>query len=377
MRFEMSASPAWKFGEGLADEIGAFAAPIAFGPHALIVADPYWVAAGLVGRMREALLAEGIETSVYADFAGEPKLTDLDTAITAARAAGIVIGVGGGSTLDLAKCAAVLAQADAPAAAYCLAARPLPRDGLPMIALPTTAGTGSEFSATNIFSSAEGKKSWIWGAETKPHLVLMDPTLTMSLPATLTAWTGMDAFVHAFEACTNTDSHPGADLVAHPALARIAGALPRAVADGADLDARGALLLGSGLAGMAIDACGTAVAHNLSHALAGLAPVHHGLATALAFELTLPWRIAQRSPGLVAAAAALGLPGTDALPGFVTALMDAAGVDRRLPVGFGGHDVPALLAEIAAPENAPMLRRTPGDFAAVAPDIAARLLALA
>ena len=185
---------------------------------------------------------------------------------------------------------------------YALAAHALPKKPLKKILVPTTAGTGSETSATTIFAGPEGKKLWIWGAETKADLVLLDPALTLTLPASLTAWCGLDAFVHAFEAATNRNAQAGAALYAHAALRLLTEALERAVKNPADIDARGKVLLGSCYAGIAIDNCGTAIAHNISHALAGLAPVHHGLATALGFEATLAW-LAEADTAELAAAA--------------------------------------------------------------------------
>ncbi|HEU0221916.1 MAG TPA: iron-containing alcohol dehydrogenase [Paracoccaceae bacterium] len=378
MSFEMSFVPAWRFGAGLAERIGPVAAPLAAGRPVLIVADPFWVTFGLVERMAASLAEAGLPSVTHSDIAGEPKLAQLEAAIAAARSseAGLVIGIGGGSALDLAKAAAALMRAEEGPEAYCGVVRDLPRERPARIMIPTTAGTGSEFSATNIVALPSGRKSWIWGTATKPDLVILDPALAASLPPALTAWCGMDAFVHAFEACTSRNAHAGVEIVAHEALRRIARALPLAVEAGGDIAARGEMLIGSGLAGQAIDNCGTAIAHNLAHALAGLAPVHHGLATALAYELTLPWLCAQDNPGIVRAAAALGLNAAE-LPGFVTDLMDRCGFVRALPPAFARFGVADLMREIEAEENRPMLKATMGDFPKVAEATAAHLLALA
>lgn len=114
------------------------------------------------------------------------------------------------------------------------------------------------------------------------------------------------------------------------------------------------MLFASFLAGVAIDCCGTAVAHNVSHALAGLAPVHHGLATALAFEATLPWLAEAPTPELEAAARACGAASAAALPEAISALMDRCGIVRKLPDAFAGIEAAAIAREMAAPENAPM-----------------------
>jgi alcohol dehydrogenase class IV len=139
----------------------------------------------------------------------------------------------------------------------------------------------------------------------------------------------------------------------------VARALPRAVAAPDDLDARGLMAWGAALAGSAIDNAGTSVAHMLSHALAALAPVNHGLATALAFEATLGWVVAEPTPDHEAAARALGLPGPAALPGFVSALMDRAAFSRALPAACAGIDPAALAAECLGEACAPMRNASP------------------
>ena len=141
--------------------------------------------------------------------------------------------------------------------------------------------------------------------------MILDPELTTTLPPDLTAWTGLDAFVHALEACTNLRQHAWSNLYAHRALGLIAGALETAVREPANLAARGDMLLGAAHAGIAIDNCGAALAHNISHALAALGPVHHGLATALALEVVLAWQVAADRGAFAAAADACGL-GRDA-----------------------------------------------------------------
>jgi alcohol dehydrogenase class IV len=139
----------------------------------------------------------------------------------------------------------------------------------------------------------------------------------------------------------------------------IARALPRAVAAPDDLDARGLMAWGAALAGSAIDNAGTSVAHMLSHALAALAPVNHGLATALAFEATLGWVVAEPTPDHDAAARALGLSGAAGLPGFVSGLMDRAAFSRSLPAACASVDLAGLAAACFAEPCAPMREASP------------------
>ena len=276
-----------------------------------------------------------------------------------------MIGIGGGSALDIAKIVACTAASGEDAMHYALAANPLPRNALKKIMIPTTAGTGSETSATNIFAGPEGKKLWIWGAESKADLVILDPALTVTLPASLTAWCGMDAFIHAFEASTNRNAHAAGKMFGHEAMRLLAGNLADAVRNPSNLDARGKVLLGSCYAGVAIDNCGTAIAHNISHAMAGLAPVHHGLATALGFEVSMPWLAEADTADLNEAAVVLGLSKAFELPAFVTGLMDACGIKRAIPAAFATFTAADLAGEMRAPENQPMRRSTIRDVADV------------
>ncbi|WP_411037387.1 iron-containing alcohol dehydrogenase [Shinella sp. BYT-45] len=357
MKFATSFVPDIRFGEGVHDTIAACARALG-AQNALVVMDGFLAGNGFGERLAVRFAAEGISADVFSGFAGEPELAHVQAATAAGRGKDLVVGIGGGSALDIAKIAACAAAADEDPMHYALAANPLPGKPLKKIMVPTTAGTGAETSATTIFAGPQGKKLWIWGPETKADLVLLDPVLTVSLPANLTAWCGLDAFVHAFEAATNRNAHAGAVLYAHAALRLLTETLETAVKNPHDLEARGKVLLGSCYAGIAIDNCGTAIAHNISHALAGLAPVHHGLATALGFEATLPWLIEADTADLAAAAHACGLSDAAMLPGFVSDLMDRCGVVRALPGALAGLAADDLAREMRAPENRPMRRAT-------------------
>jgi alcohol dehydrogenase class IV len=379
--YSLNAVPEIHFGAGRAGALAADVAAVVPGAETvLLVADAALVELGLVAPIQAALEEAGLATDLFAEIAGEPKAAQIDAAAEAARSlpADVVIALGGGSALDIGKVAAAIAPAVADCMHYALAANPLPPRGIPSICLPTTAGTGSELSATNIFSGPTGKKLWIWGQETKPKRVVLDPELTLSLPASLTAWTGLDAFVHALESCTNRKATAGNAPTAHKALGLVAGALETAVTQPDNLAARGDLLLGSALAGISIDNCGTAVAHNISHALAGLAPVHHGLATALGLEATLAWSVERDDGAFAAAARACGLAGADELPGWYGELMGRCGVARKLPKDFKGVTADALAAEMRAPENQPMRLATARQVADADIDrFAAAVMALA
>jgi alcohol dehydrogenase class IV len=358
LSFSLSSVPEIRFGEDVISGLAAAAKSFGDVSAAAVVMDGFLAQTGLGDRVKADLATSGIETRIFSDFAGEPKLENISAATAVATGAQLVIGIGGGSALDIAKIAACTAASGKDAMHYALAENPLPKNRLKKIMVPTTAGTGSETSATNIFAGPEGKKLWIWGAETKADLVLLDPGLTKTLPASLTAWCGLDAFIHAFEAATNRNTHRGAQFYAHEALRLITGSLETAVKEPGNLSARGNVLLGSCLAGIAIDNCGTAIAHNISHAMAGLAPVHHGLATALGFEATLAWLVEADTADLNDAAMACGLPNAAALPAFLSDFMDRCGIGRALPAAFAPFSTADLAREMRAPENQPMRRST-------------------
>lgn len=358
MTFSLSPVPNIIFGAGSLDTLVDQIFALGGSKTTLVVMDSFLQSSGLGARVTAMLSDGGIAAVVYADFAGEPKLAHLRAAQKAAEGADLIIGIGGGSALDIAKITACTAVSGQDAMHYALAANPLPKTPLRKIMIPTTAGTGSETSATNIFSGETGKKLWIWGAETKADIVILDPVLTATLPPNMTAWCGLDAFVHAFEAATNRNSHRGATIYAHEAMRLVARSLENAVTTPDDLAARGDVLLGSCYAGIAIDNCGTAIAHNISHAMAGLAPIHHGLATALGFEITLAWLAEANTDDLNGAAHALGFGSAAELPAFVSALMDSAGIARLLPKAFATITASQLAAEMRAGENSPMRRST-------------------
>jgi alcohol dehydrogenase len=353
--FAVRGVPEVHFGPGRARAIAEDAA--ALGDPAtpiVLIVDRALVELGVAAPLVAALAAAGAEVATFAEIAGEPKQHQLEAATEFVRShqAGLVICLGGGSAMDLGKVAATVALCEDDPAAFAMEGKPLPKHGVPKICLPTTAGTGSELSSTNIFTNRAGRKVWVWGSETKPERVILDPELTTTLPPHLTAWTGLDAFVHALEASTNIRQHAWNNLYAHEALRLVAAALETAVREPENLAARGAMLLGSAYAGIAIDNCSAALAHNISHALAALGPVHHGLATALGLELVLGWQAAEDQGPFAAAAAACGL-GRDAgaLVGWYSEFLTRCGIERRLPAAFREVSAAALAAEMRASET--------------------------
>ena len=306
--------------------------------------------------MRDALEDAGLTCTMAAEIAGEPKEAHVDALCARARTSGAaaIIGFGGGAAMDAAKLVAAIAPSGRPAAQFALAANPLPKDGLPAIAIPTTAGTGSEVTRTSIVSNEAGTKNWVWGEELMFAHAILDPELTLSLPAHLTAWTGIDAVAHALEATTSRSSNAAGRLYGLEALRILGAALPRAVADGADLAARSDVLWGSTVAGLALHNCNTHMGHNISHAIGSLARIHHGLATGLALEVTLPWLVARPEGAENYARACEALGGAAeaaALPETFAALMRACRIAPQLPAVCAGLRADDLAAMMKSPAN--------------------------
>ena len=356
--FAVKRVPEVHFGPGRARAIAEDAAVLGHPRKPVVlVADRAMVELGVAGRLVAALEAAGAEVALFDEVGGEPNERQVEAATDFVRfnAAGLVICLGGGSAMDVGKVAATIACTGDSPADFAMERRPLPKRSVPKICLPTTAGTGSEFSSTNVFADGAHKKIWIWGPETKPERVILDPELTVTLPPDLTAWTGLDAFAHALEASTNLRQHPWTNLYAHRAMRLIAGALETAIREPGNLTARSQMLVGAAHAGIAVDNCGCALAHNISHALAALGPVYHGLATALALEVVLPWQIEPDQGAFATAAEACGLPAdAAALPGWYSDFLTRCGVERRLPTAFRGPGAATLAAEMRAPETQAM-----------------------
>ena len=363
--FTLSRLPEIIFGAGrIADLAGKVEGLIGKGAAVLVVADPMLTKLGITGRALESLEAAGLEAQVFDGLRGEPKAADIDAAAGISRAmeAKAIVGLGGGSALDTAKLVAACAASGLPAQSYQLCETPLPKNILPIIAVPTTAGTGSEVTRVAVFANAAKTKTWGWGDELKPQVAILDPELTVGVPPHITAATGLDALVHAIEAATNKHRTDGNDLYALKAISLISENLERAVKNPDDIEARGALLLGSCYGGIAIDNCGTALAHNISHAMADLAPIPHGRATGLAMLATMKW-VSHGAPEAYARVAK-AMAAADPIAAY-DRLVRATEI--KISLEGDGLDLgkPELLAKhMASPANAPMRKsnlRYPSD----------------
>jgi len=295
---------------------------------------------GLVGtpafRAIEAL--SGGKWPVFSGVTPNPVEDDVERGAEAYRKGGCdsVVAVGGGSALDVGKVIRIrVAWPDVPLRGFNPPAKAARVPLAPCVTIPTTAGTGSEIGRSSVIVF-DGKKAVVFHPSLLAKLAILDPELTVGLPPKLTAATGADALTHCIESYTSPEFHPMCDGIALEGVRLIADALPRAVRDGGDVDARGKMQVAAMMGGVAFQK-DLGAAHSLSHPLSSICGLHHGTANALTLPVVMRFN-AERKPGLYArVGAAMGISdGTD------RAAIDAvSGLlrDVGLPEGLRAHGV--------------------------------------
>lgn len=333
------------FGAGQRQALGLVAARL--GQRALVVTDERLAADGDFRMMLTTLEAEGLAVQVEAGTLPDVPAASAESAAERARGFGpdLVIGIGGGSCLDMAKCIALLLTHGGRPQDY-YGELKVPRPVLPIIAVPTTAGTGSEVTPVAVLSDDERVlKVGISSPFLIPTAAICDPELTATCPPMLTAIAGADAMTHAIEALTAIRRAPDpllaqdrvfvgknavSDRFALEAIELLWHALPRAVEDGGDAAAREAVMLGALKAGLAFGVAGTAAAHAIQYPIGALTHTAHGLGVACLMPYVLAWNRPAIGPELAAIAAAAGLEeAADVIPA-LSALFARIGIPRSL-----------------------------------------------
>lgn len=263
--------------------------------HPLVVIDPALAASGLNERIRDLLGRSGLKMTLFDKVEPEPpiELADAGAKVALKAKCDAVIGIGGGSAMDVAKAVAVIAANKGKAVDY-LGLGKVPGPGLPKIMVPTTAGTGSEVTFTSVFIRKNlKKKEGMNSPYLYPELAVLDPLLTLTLPPEPTATTGLDALCHAIESYTSINASPMSEMISLEAIVLIAENLRTCVHEGKNLEARSQMLLGSLYAGLGLANAGVTAVHSLSYPLGGKYGVPHGLAN----TLLLPHVMAYNLPG--------------------------------------------------------------------------------
>lgn len=325
---------------GLADEI------IGFGPKKvfIITIDPL---RNSINDLVTSLDRSGISVSIDMSIIQEPGFSDFERVMQNVSPfdPDLIIGIGGGSVLDIAKLAAVQLDHPHPMHDYVGIGLLVGRKRK-LLCIPTTSGTGSEVSPNAILIDSENAKKAIISPYLLPDLVCVDPILTISVPPSVTAATGIDALTHCLEAYTNKFALPFIDMYAYKGMQLIAANIEKTVKDGGNIEARTAVAMGSLLGGFCLGPVNTAGVHALSYPLGGMFHLPHGLSNALLLPYVMEYNIPASTKCYAEVAVALGCErqaGDEATA--------CAGV-KKIKSLIKGCDLPERLREVNVPESA-------------------------
>ena len=335
----------------LAPQDWSFPVPIAYGPgrlsqiaefcrqagmaRPLVVTDRGSAGLPFLADLMGYLAADGLQAALYSEISPNPRDDEIAGGKAVFRSGDHdgIIAIGGGSGMDGGKAIALTATNDLDLWAFEFERTPPEQVTFPpLITIPTTAGTGAETESTAMITdTAHGVKWCIWHAELKPALALLDPEITLGLPPHLTAWTGADAMVHAIEAYCVPGFHPLCDGLALEGLRLVARWLPVVVAEPDNLEARGGMLAGSCLAGVAF-LKGLGLVHAISHMIGAEYDTQHGLTNAVLLPGVLRFNAPEIADKVPAMAQAMGLEDTgfDAVHAHICTLLDQIGIPKTL-----------------------------------------------
>lgn len=344
-----------RYGPGRVREVGAICASRGIA-NPLIVTDRASAGLPFVGAVQASVSGAGLKVGLFTDVSPNP--TDIEAArgAEAFRAGGhdAVIALGGGSGMDAGKAVSLMASGDRPLWDFDFDVPP--PDGLtkadfpPLLCIPTTAGTGAETESTGMITdTARGIKGCVWHPAQKPIVAILDPELTVGLPAKLTAWTGCDALTHAIEAYCVPSANPMCDGMALEGLRLVAKALPEVLKEPTSIEARGAMLVGSCLAGVAF-LKGLGMVHAISHMVGAEFNTHHGLTNAVLLPPVLRFNAPVIGHKVGPMCAAMGLDGSDfdAFIAAVERLLDVCAIPQGLSdLGVQADAAPSLARKAA------------------------------
>jgi alcohol dehydrogenase len=343
-----------RFGNGSLDSLPVVLAEKFAVRKVLIISDQGLRRLGLLDRLNTSLETAGFSVAVFDQVVADPSEAIIEAAASQAEQADLVIGIGGGSSMDAAKLAAVLACREQPLSAM-FGVNNVASSRKPLILIPTTAGTGSEVTPISIVTTGESTKAGVVSPILYADLALLDPSLLTGLPAHISAETGIDAMVHGIEAYTSKiKKNPLSDHLATKALTLLAEHLPKAYADGNNIEHRGGTMLGAMLAGQAFANAPVGAVHALAYPLGGIYHIPHGLSNALMLDQVLRFNL-DSAYHLYAELANVLQPtckGTDEAKAevfidYMRALSNKIGLNKRLRDHGIPEDALSLLAEQA------------------------------
>ena len=282
------------FGSGAVSKLGIECKNLG-ASKALLVMDQALSKSVIAEKVKESLKSERIRVFMFSDVTPEPdpKIADLGTELALKEKVRCIIGVGGGSTMDIAKAIGMLMKNGGKAVEY-IGIDKVKKPGIPTIMVPTTAGTGSETTLTAVFTQRDTrKKGGINSAFIYPDTAVLDPALTLDLPPKITAYTGMDALTHAIESYTSLNAHFMSEIISLRAIELIMENLRGAVFDGKNIKYRENMMMGSYLAGMGLAMAGVGAVHALAYPMGAIYDVPHGIGNGL----LLPYVLEYNYPG--------------------------------------------------------------------------------
>lgn len=301
------------------------------GQRGLLITSPSFVKRGVAQQLQQA--SEGRITEIFSGIRPNPDVEQVDRAAAMARLANVdfIVALGGGSVLDAAKVVSVLALNADTASDYLSKAKPIPREHLPLIAIPTTSGTGSEVTSVAVLSDhAAGIKAPLSSEAFYPSVGIVDPALTASVGPHTTASTGFDALCHAIEAYWNRHHQPACDALAVHAVRLVLRNIEKAVACGSDTDARRAMAEASTVAGMAFAIPKTTSSHACSYPLTNRLGIDHGEACALTIDYFMRLNAARGCDRINTLAREVGFADANALADEIVRLKKATGMRTSL-----------------------------------------------
>lgn len=310
---DLDPKPYARFGRGRVAEVGRVTADTG-ASNALIVTDSFLAASPVVAAVRASLEAAGLQVSVFDGVTPNPTTTSVDAGSDLARDLRVeaLVAVGGGSSMDAAKGIAIGARNPQRGVGLDYTGD-FGAGALPIVAVPTTSGTGAEVNAFGVVTDVEShRKFYVGSSSALAVAAVLDPELTVGLPPRATAATGMDALTHAIESYLSLRSNPYSDGIALQVMSTVADYLERAVVDGSDIEARSQLLLASHIAGVGFSHTGLGLVHGIAHPLGGRFDIPHGLALSMVIGDVLRFNRPAREKRLARMAFALGVGDTNA-----------------------------------------------------------------
>lgn len=345
------------FGRGAIKELGKEVSSL--GKKALLVTGRSSMRkTDILEKVMGVIKREGISLDLFDRVEHDPCLETVNQGIRIAqeKKSDVVIGLGGGSAMDVAKAIASLARQSGAIWEY-HAGKKIEKEGLPFVAIPTTAGTGAEITNNSVLTD---RKKAIKKSIRSPYMIarvaLVDPELTLSLPSQVTAYTGMDAFAQALESYVTRASNPITDTLALRAIEIIFQNLPQVVANGKDADTREKMALGSLLSAMAFSNSGLGAVHGLAHPIGARFGVPHGLACAILLPHVIGFNLRARPEKFTQIAKKIGVERLEDLPYVIKRFLER--ID--LPLNFREYGITeAHFSSIIAESRSSSMSKNP------------------